>query len=106
MGPCNPVYKELYGGYFCAQPYMLFWLYSPGLIQDEFWKEYEELYGMLEGVPADVEEELVTTHFPITAAERRAGLPKAEGAYEYYDPATNSYYFMSGYGVVDDHGVT
>ena len=82
-------------------PYLLF---SSGMHQESRWEAFEEGYEDWGVIPADYVELVVTRHFPITAEQYRAALPKTENAWEYYDSENSTYHFEGGYGGVGLYG--
>lgn len=116
MTPENQAYYDKYlsmWGFYCpferdyteqtfAQDFRPYLLYFSSAAQEGRREEYER-YGI--DVPAQIVDETVMRHFPVTAAQFRAVLAQSRKGTEYYDPQSDSYHFEGGYGGVGMMGV-
>ena len=75
-----------------------YFLYAGCIMQESAQPNFTGDYRLTGDIPADYVEQTVIWHFPITAEQYRASLPMTPDAYEYYDPAQNTYHFPGGYG--------
>lgn len=117
MTPENQKYFDQYlcaWGFYCpfqrdyneetfAQDFRPYLLYFSSVVQEGKQEEYYDKFGV--DVPADIVEETVMRHFPVTAEQFRASLPKSRNPMECYDPQNNVYHFEGGYGGVGFDGV-
>lgn len=109
MTPENQVYYDQYlsmWGFYCpferdysaqtfAQEFRPYLLYASSVAQEGRQEEYDR-FGV--DVPAQIVDETVTRHFPLTVEKFRAELAESRKGTEYYDPQSDSYHFEGGYG--------
>ncbi len=116
MTPENQAYYDKYlsaWGFYCpfdrdyteqtfTQDFRPYLLYYSSAAQEGRREEYDR-YGV--DVPAQIVEETVARHFPVTAVQFRAALAQSRKGTEYYDPQSDSYHFEGGYGGAGMMGV-